>query len=246
MRIAITGGNGFVGRNLAVELLGRGHAVVLITRPGKGPAAQTKKVAPVGLDDVNALSAAFAGCDGVAHVAGINREIGSQTYRRVHVAGTRNVVAAARRAGVPKIALLSFLRARPGCGSPYHESKWAAEEILRRSGLDYTILKAGVIYGRGDHMLDHLSRAFFTFPVFGLVGRSAQRIRPAAVADVVRILTAALTEGRLPRTTTGVTGPEEMTLSEAVGRVAAAVAAGRRSSECRCGSIGGWRAWRNG
>ena len=55
-------------------------------------------------------------------------------------------------------------------------------------GLTYTILKAGVIYGRGDHMLDHLSHAFHTFPVFGLVGLRDRPVRPVAVDDVARIL----------------------------------------------------------
>src|ERR1700730_15629178 len=96
------------------------------------------------LCDPTVLSEAFAGCDGVAHCAGINREIDSQTYDRVHVEATKNVVAAAQAAGVKKIVLMSFLRARPNCGSPYHESKWAAEEIVRESGLDYTIIQAGV------------------------------------------------------------------------------------------------------
>jgi len=64
--------------------------------------------------------------------------------------GTAAVIGAAKRAGVRKIVLLSFLRARPSCGSAYHESKWAAEQMLRASGLDFTILKAGMIYGRRD------------------------------------------------------------------------------------------------
>ena len=78
-----------------------------------------------------ALGGAFAGCEAVVHCAGINRELGEQTYQRVHIAGTANVVAAAWRAGVRKIVLISFLRARPNCGSGYHESKWAAEEIVQ-------------------------------------------------------------------------------------------------------------------
>src|SRR5207249_10268063 len=81
----------------------------------------------VGLSDPAALAQAFAGCDAVAHCAGINREIGSQTFQRVHIEGTRNLVEAVRGAGVRKIALMSFLRARPNCGSAYHESKWSAE-----------------------------------------------------------------------------------------------------------------------
>jgi uncharacterized protein YbjT (DUF2867 family) len=125
-----------------------------------------------------------------------------------------------------RIAMLSFLRARPACGSPYHESKWAAEEIIRGSGLDYTILKSGMIYGLGDHMLDHVSRSLRTFPVCPLVGMREQPIRPVAVEDVVRILQAALIDGRLSRKTVAVLGPEELRLSEALRRVGQVV--GRR------------------
>ena len=134
----------------------------------------------------------------VIHCAGINLERGSQTYGRVHVRGTETVVRAARSAGVPRIALVSFLRARPACGSAYHESKWAAEEIVRGSGLSYTVVKAGVIYGKGDHMLDHLSRALNSFAVFLLVGFGSRRaLRPVAVADVARILAASVDDNRL-------------------------------------------------
>jgi NADH dehydrogenase len=139
----------------------------------------------------------------------------------VHVDFTKRVVAAAREGGVRRIAMLSFLRARPDCGSGYHESKWAAEEIVRGSGLDWTILKAGVIYGRGDHMLDHLSHAFHTFPVFGLVGLRSKPVRPVAVDDVARVLAAAAVgDRRLSRRTFAVLGPDELLLSEAVRCVA--------------------------
>jgi len=162
MKIAITGGTGFVGRHLARRLTKDGHEVVLIARGVDRRDPEIRQLAratfvPIGLDDADQLAQAFAGCDSVAHCAGINREIGHQTYQQVHGEGTRNVVNVARRAGVKKVLLLSFLRARPQCGSAYHESKWTAEEIVRSSGLDYTVVKAGIIYGKGDHMLDHLS-----------------------------------------------------------------------------------------
>lgn len=228
MKIAITGGTGFVGRHLARSLVASGHSVVLIARGVDRRDESIRQLAnaqlaPIGIDDEEKLTQAFAGCDGVAHCAGINREIGAQTYRRVHVEGTRHVMNAATRAGVKKVLLLSFLRARPCCGSGYHESKWAAEEIVRESGLDYTVIKAGVIYGKGDHMLDHLSHAFHTFPVFGLVGFQDKPIRPTAVEDMVRIMQASLVGNRLARQTVAVTGPEEMALSEAVKRVARVV-----------------------
>lgn len=227
MKIAITGGTGFVGRHLAKALAAQGHEVLLVARGADHRDESVRHLAHVstaliGTGDEEKLREALEGCDAVAHCAGINREIGSQTYERVHVQGTRNVVNAARRAGVGKLVMLSFLRARPSCGSPYHESKWEAEEIVRGSGLDYTILKAGMIYGKGDHMLDHLSHALNTFPVFGLVGLREKPTRPAAVEDVVRILEGALA-GRMTRETVYITGPEELMLGEAVRRVAGVV-----------------------
>lgn len=231
MRIAITGGTGFVGRNTARAMAAEGHELALIAR-GKDhtdPTVRQIKRAhlhSLGLDDPNQLERAFAGCDAIVHCAGINREIDGQTYQKVHIEGTRNVVEAARRAGVRKITMISFLRARLNCGSGYHESKWAAEEIVRESGLDYTVLKCGVIYGKGDHMLDHLSHAFFTFPVFAFVGFHDKPIRPNAVEDVARIAKASLAEGVLSRKTVAVLGPEQLTLRQAVRRVARVV--GRR------------------
>jgi uncharacterized protein YbjT (DUF2867 family) len=224
MRFAITGGTGFVGRHVARELVASGQEAVLIARGRDLRDESIYKLSGASffasdLSDPRELRRAFSGCHAVAHCAGINREIGAQTYQRVHIGGTKHVVEAARLAGVRKIMLLSFLRARPNCGSAYHESKWAAEEIVRSSGLDYTILKAGVIYGRGDHMLDHLSHALYTFPIFGLVGMKEKPIRPLAVEDLVAAIIAAFHDTRLSNKTVSITGQEEIPLGEAVRRV---------------------------
>lgn len=210
MRVAITGGSGFVGRHLAERF---DDAVVISRRSG------------VEITDIDALAAAFEGCDAVAHCAGINREIGDQTFRRVHVEGTRAVVEAARRAGVRRIVMVSFLRARPDCGSGYHESKWEAEEIVRGSGIPHTILKSGMIYGPGDHMVDHVTRAVRTLPLFWTVGYRERTARPVPIDDAVDVLVAALEE-RIPDPTVAVMGVDEVTLGEAIRRIARV--AGRR------------------
>jgi NADH dehydrogenase len=224
-RVAVTGGTGFVGGHVARELLARGDAVVLVgRRPSSLSSDPRIRFVSASADDEEALVAAFDSCAAVIHCAGINRERGTQTYERVHVQGTHAVVQAAQRAGVRHVSLVSFLRARPACGSAYHESKWAAEEIVRHSGLAYTIVKSGVIFGRGDHMLDHLSRAFCTFPVFGLVGlEDRRRLRPVAVEDVARILAVASTDPRLANRTVPVLGPDELTLAATVRRVGSVI-----------------------
>lgn len=212
MRIAITGGTGFVGRHVA-ERFAPEDVVAVSRRTG------------VDVDDADSLAAAFAGCEVVVHCAGINRQIGDQTYARVHVEGTEKVIEAAKRAGVRKIIMLSFLRARPDCGSEYHESKWAAEELIRASGLDYTILKAGMIYGHGDHLVDHLSHTVQTLPLFATVGLREKPISPVPIADLVDVVVAAV-KRRLERATVAVVGAEELTMTDAVHRVARLV--GRR------------------
>jgi uncharacterized protein YbjT (DUF2867 family) len=171
LRIVITGGTGFVGRHLARRLVADGHDVVLVARGAddRDPSVRNEaRFLAASIADPERIEAAFAGADAVIQLAGINRETGAQTFESVHIRGTRNVVEAARASGVNRIVFLSFLRARPGCGSAYHESKWAAEEIVRRSGLNHTVLKATMIHGRGDHMLDHISHALHTLPLFAL------------------------------------------------------------------------------
>jgi NADH dehydrogenase len=218
LRIAVTGATGFVGEHVAARLNASGHEVVRLSRR-------------TGMDlaspDPAALRGALKGCDAVIHCAGINREVGPQTYDAIHVRGTQALVEAARAAAVGHISVLSFLRARPEGPTAYHRTKWAAEAIVRESGIPFTVLKAGVIHGRGDHMLDHLSHALYSFPVFGLVGMHERPVRPVAVDDVARILEAAATgDERLRNRTFAVVGPEELQLGEAVRRVAQVV--GRR------------------
>ncbi len=214
-RIALSGATGFVGRHVTQRLEAAGHEVVALSRRTGFDLAAPDRVA---------LREVLAGCDAVIHCAGINREIGTQTYDAVHVRGTQALVELARAAGVRHISVLSFLRARPDGPTAYHRTKWAAEAIVRESGIPYTVLKAGVIHGRGDHMLDHLSHALYSFPVFGLVGMHDQPVRPVAVDDVARILEAAATgDDRLRNETIAVLGPDEMPLGEAVRRVAATI-----------------------
>ncbi|HEX4442072.1 MAG TPA: NAD(P)H-binding protein [Galbitalea sp.] len=209
MRIAITGGTGFVGGHLAARL-DPADTVVISRRTG------------IDVEDVDALAAAFVGCRVVVHAAGINREIGDQTFQRVHVDGTRAVVEAARRAGVQRIVMVSFLRARPDCGSKYHETKFAAEQLIRESGIDHTILKASMMYGRGDHMVDHVSRAVKSWPVFATVGYRERTVRPIPIDDFVDVLLAAA-RGRIPESTVAVMGAEELPLGDAVRRIAGVV-----------------------
>lgn len=232
MRVAITGGTGFVGGHLAAALSAEGHEAVVLargvdSRPWARDVLHLPRVTFVegSIDDYQVMVRALEGCEAVAHCAGINREIGSQTYDAVHVRGTMNVVRAAEEADVLRLALLSFLRARPDCGSGYHESKWSAEERVRTSSLEWTVLKPGMMFGKGDHMLNHLSHALYTFPLY--IGIGPRRVRPLAVEDAVKVLLAALVDGRLRKQTVPLVGPTEIRFDDAA-RIVAKVIGKRR------------------
>ena len=224
MRLAITGGTGFVGSQLVRRFDEGEHEFVLLAR-GEDHRNEDLldrsdvQLFEAGVGDTPSLREAFTGCEVVAHLAGINHERGEQTYQSVHVDGTENVVEAAIEANVSKLVLTSYLRARPDCGCGYHESKWEAETIVRRSGLEYTVLKPGVIYGPGDQMTRSVVRALSTAPVFPRIGFGERSIRPVAIDDVVDVLCAAIVDRRLSNSTVPIVGPEELSVSELVKRI---------------------------
>lgn len=224
MKVAITGGTGFIGRHLVKELLDRGHEVVVISRGlytrGTGiPAHANLNYVRANVTDASQLTRAFAGCIAMVHCAGTSEDP-SQTFQQVHVEGARSAVNAARQAGVQKFVLVSYLHARPNVRSAYHTTKWEGEEIVRQSGLNYTILKAGLVYGAGDHLLNNLGNLLRKLPVFATVGLREKTVRLIAVEDLVAVILAALTDDRLARRTVAVVGPEEFPFSVAARRIA--------------------------
>jgi nucleoside-diphosphate-sugar epimerase len=227
MKIAITGGTGFIGRHLAHDLIARGHAVIVIARGQYNRNAQPIEGATfVSLDinDTDKLAESFRGCDAVAHCAGTSVEDGKQTFQRLHVDGTRSAVNAAEHAGVKKFVLVSYLNVRPNVKSAYHTTKWQGEEIVRASKLNYTILKAGLVYGPGDHLLNNLSNLFRKMPIFAQVGLKEKTVRLVAVEDLVAIIRLCLLdESRFARQSVAVTGPEEFPFSQAARRIAKAM-----------------------
>jgi len=125
-------------------------------------------------------------------------------YQSVHVEGTRNLLEAVETG---KIVYLSAL----GVGKVDHsffETKEKAENLVKESGIDYTIVRPSTVYGRGNKLLEDIRRIskFRTFP------RINTLTQPIHVDDLTEILAKATDDFNMK--TLEVTGPEEMTVTE--------------------------------
>jgi NADH dehydrogenase len=201
MRIAIAGGTGFVGSQLAAHLTEQGHELVLVARGNQrhtAPAAAGARLARADVVSGTGLAEAFAGCQAVVNLVAIIVEKGRQTFDAVNRQGTANVAQAAVDAGVTHLVQLSALGAGPDPRFAYLASKWAGEQAIAISGVPHTIIRSSLVFGPGDGFFVKLARLVRrTPPLFPLpiAGDGRTLFQPIAAADVARCIGLALQRG---------------------------------------------------
>lgn len=191
VRIALTGGTGFVGQTLIDQALERGMVVDALARRSQ-PRREGVTWIKGELADRDALDEMLLGAEVVIHVAGVVNAPDAEEFTRGNVTGTLAVLAAARAAGVPRFIYVSSLSAREPALSRYGESKARAEQLVRASGLDWTIVRPPAIYGPRDREMLELFRAARLGVVPMPARGSASLIH---VADLARLLLALIPGG---------------------------------------------------
>ena len=231
LQVFVTGATGFVGHAVLQRLCAAGHVVRCLVRHGsEGRLRGFGAIARIEGDVLTrrGLEEGMAGCDAVIHLVGIIREhrTANVTFERVHVEGTRNVLEAAKAAGVQRYLHMSALGTRPGAASRYHLTKWAAEEAVRASGSTWTIFRPSIIYGRGDGFVTLLASMVRRLPVVPVIGSGRQRLQPIAVEQVAAGFAAALARPVTIKQTYEVGGPDAVTMVELIDSIGRAL--GRR------------------
>jgi len=219
VKVFVTGATGFVGQAIFLRLQAAGHSARILVRPDSPraralPADPRTETRQGDILDASTLPGALAGVDAVIHLVGIISEVGKSTFENVHQRGTENMVRAAQKAGVRRFVHMSALGTQPGAVSRYHRSKWAAEEIVRASRLDYTIFRPSIIYGPGDGFVNLFAGIARWSPVLPVMGSGQSRFQPIAVEDVAGCFVRALSEGRSVGETCDLCGTEVFTLNE--------------------------------
>ena len=158
MKLAITGGTGFVGARLLRLAREAGHEITALTRRSR-QAMDGVEWVQGDLSSRDALHRLVKDADAVIHVAGVISAPDAKGFEEGNVAGTLALLAAATAGGVRRFVHVSTLAAREPGLSLYGKSKAKAEKLIRESGLDWAIVRPPAVYGPGDRETLELFRA---------------------------------------------------------------------------------------
>jgi uncharacterized protein YbjT (DUF2867 family) len=210
LRCLVTGATGYIGARLVPRLLDDGHQVRALARnPDKladVPWREQVEVARGDLADVESLIDAFDRVDVVyylVHSMGTSKNFVAEESRSV-----RNVVTAARRAGVRRVVYLSGLHPDGTELSPHLESRKAVGEALIDSGIETVVLQAGVVIGSGSASFEMIRHLTDRLPVMTTPKWVHNTIQPIAVRDALHYLAAAATAPVPSSRTWDIGGPD--------------------------------------
>jgi NADH dehydrogenase len=193
LKIALTGGTGFIGRYMVKGLAAAGHGLRLLVRPGREGAVERPAGAAIELHEGDltrpeSLAGLLSGCDLLLHVASAHEHLGDDVMRQVNVAGTEALIAEVKREN-PKIQFWVVSSAVIGAPvySYYRDSKRVQEKIIRGSGLEWCSFRPTLVYGIGDyrHTAPFLRRCARQKGSFWIPHNGISKINPVHVEDVV-------------------------------------------------------------
>lgn len=211
MKVAVTGGTGFVGKAIVRELVSRGHEVSLLVRnvPGPGsPLLDGVRFVQGNVVTGDGLAELAEGQDALIHLVGIIRESAANTFDAVHRRGSENAVRSAEEAGVGRYLHMSALGTREDAASEYHRTKWAGEKAVRASGLEWTVFRPSIVFGPEDSFINMLADLMKKSPVMPVFGGGQNLMQPIFVKDVATFYCMALEMDRAGRKTYELGGPD--------------------------------------
>ena len=228
MKVALFGGTGFVGNYLVRALLEAGHEPSLLVREGsesKVAEPERCRITTGGIDSEDAIERTLDDCTAVIYNIGLLREFPRKgiTFENAHYEGVRRVIEAARKCGARRFLLMSANGVKTP-GTPYQDTKYRAEQLLKSSGLDWTVFRPSIIFGDSGGQQE-ITRQLYTElvrPPVPAVAFPGVVMSPVAIEDVADAFVNVLSSADAVGKTYVLGGPEELTWEEMIRRVAAA------------------------
>jgi uncharacterized protein YbjT (DUF2867 family) len=189
----------------------------LVRKPGRGSqlAAWGCELAEGDMTDPASLRRAVQGCEVVVHLVAI-RQGKDEQFRRIMEQGTRDLVAAAKDAGVRRFVLMSALGTSEETKDlvPYYRAKWEMEQITKGSGIEHVIFRPSFVFGRDGGILPTFKRLARLTPVTPIIGSGRQRIQPIWIDDVAAYFAASVDKAEAANRTFELGGPDAVSWNE--------------------------------
>ena len=238
--ILVIGGTGFVGRAVVKRLLQLGENVRVVSRNAPEDTLRLKGVSYVqaNLLDSEAISRHFDGVKTVINLVGIIRPTRKQSFEQAHVETVRSLIAVMKNSPARRLIHMSALGTRPHAASNYHRTKWEGEEVVRQSGLDWTIMRPGLIVGPGDGFVSTFVKMMRppistlqlgTIPLFG---GGTMVFQPVAVDEVAKCFARVISHAESVGATYEICGREQKSLREMIEQIAMTL--GKKPSHLCC------------
>jgi uncharacterized protein YbjT (DUF2867 family) len=218
VKVLVTGATGFIGPRVANAIVDAGHEVrVLERKPGSWSKAgiRCQEAVEGDMTDPASLRTAVAGSDVVVHLVAI-RQGRPEQFQRIMVGGTRDLIAAAKEAGVRRFVLMSALGTSEETQDlvPYYNAKWHQEQDLAASGLEYVIFRPSFVFGREGGILPTFRKLAKLTPVTPITGSGEQRIQPIWIDDVAAYFATAVDKPEAANRLFELGGPDAVSWNE--------------------------------
>jgi NADH dehydrogenase len=212
--VAVTGANGFVGKNVRKFLYKNKVNVLGISRKNfvKYPTeikAQSKNLLE------QQLQKKLKNYDVLVHLIGIGVESSGSTFEEINVNLTKNTIKLCKKSGIKKIIYISGLGVSKNNTSNYFTSKYKAEQEIINSGLDYTIFRASYIIGKTDHLTKSLSKQMKKGVII-IPGSGKYQLQPIFVEDVAKIILESILVKKFSNKILDLVGPRKINFEDFV------------------------------
>ena len=218
--ILVTGGNGFVGPKIVRALRERDLPVrALVRRPGDRSAATLaawgSELVQGDMTDAESLRRAVEGAEVVVHLVSI-RQGSDGDFRQVMEQGTRDLVAAAKDAGVRRFVLMSALGTSEETKDlvPYYRAKWEMEQTVQGSGVEHVVFRPSFVFAADGGILPTFTKLARVAPVTPIIGSGTQRIQPIWIDDVAAYFAAGVDKPEAANRIFELGGPDAVSWNE--------------------------------